>query len=119
MARGIEGNEMATPKTGPKKSANPALSGMKQRGIAGFFKPLATQAESNGSVVQSPMVATTPVSNVQTADLSAGAGSIATPKDSIMVSSPLTRTGVSQQSSLVDERNKENGTSCLMPSKTL
>jgi len=56
MARGIEGNEIATPRTAPKKTGGSTQkSGAKQQSIAGFFKRTPGPAPSSlGSQGKAP-----------------------------------------------------------------
>jgi hypothetical protein len=87
MARGIEGNEIATPRSSATK-AKPATASKssKQQSIAGFFSKRAT-------VVSSPATQ-----------------SVASVTEKVAVSSPIVATQAKRQSStLAVSRNKENG----------
>ena len=101
MARGIEGNEIATPRPAPKKTGSSSQKpGPKQQTLAGFFKrtPGTTPAKRPTPDDATP---TAPRSN---ADITPATSSL--PPAS---SSPQSRPGASQQSSVIDGRNKENG----------
>lgn len=101
MARGIEGNEIATPRPVPKKTGSSSQKpGPKQQTLAGFFKrtPAATPAKRS-----TPDTAT-PTAPRSSADITPVPSSLP-----IASSSPQSHPGASQQSSVNDGRNKENG----------
>lgn len=101
MARGIEGNEIGTQK---KKTSTPSTqtSGPKQQSIAGFF-----QKRSFAGAAPSVTPAKRPSEAGQDEDASKAPRSSAdiTPA----ASSPPTAIGLSQQSSVDQGRDKENG----------
>jgi len=107
MARGIEGNEITTPRATLKKqnSSQSSKSGPKQQSIAGFFQRRTGPASSTVTPAKRASNASEPVDASRAkADLTPG-GSTAVPASS----SPRTAPGASQQSSVVDGRDKENG----------
>jgi len=116
MARGIEGNEIATPRATLKKTASSQSSkpGPKQQSIAGFFQKRTapassaiTPAKRRSETEASPDASATPKPATDLAPASSSAGPAS--------SSPQTALGASQQSSVANERNKENG---KVPSST-
>jgi DNA mismatch repair protein MSH6 len=107
MAKAKEGNEVASGKTPAKRSNNTqSKPGPKQQSIAGFFKrgpgsaasvtPAKRASDANGS----SSAAKPPKSS---ADLTPA------PSSAVMSSSPPAAPGASQQSSVINGRNKENG----------
>jgi len=112
MARGIEGNEIATPRPPPKgktgsSSTTQSSKGGKQSSIAGFFqKRSAAQADSI-TPAKRPLDHGLPnpfKPPKSTADLTPAPSSGA-----VASSSPPAAPGPSQDSSIADGRNKENG----------
>lgn len=101
MARGIEGNEIATPRTAPKKTGGSTQkSGAKQQSIAGFFKRTPGPAPS--------LPSKTPSFNAALKESSTDA----TPVPSIshaLSSSPQPPLESSQPGPATNGRNKENG----------
>ncbi|KAK0271791.1 DNA mismatch repair protein msh6 [Friedmanniomyces endolithicus] len=123
MARGIEGNEIATPRPPPKgktgsSSAMQSSKGGKQSSIAGFFqKRSAAQADSVTPAKRSldHGLPNTLKPAKSTADLTPAPSSGA-----IASSSPPVAPSPSQDSSIADGRNKENetpGTTYSSPSR--
>ena len=107
MARGIEGNEIGTQK---KKAAPPSTqkSGQKQASIAGFFQkrpgpapPSVTPAKRQSDASETEFASKPPRSS---ADLTPAASRVIGD-----ASSPQTAPERSQQSSVDDGRDKENG----------
>ncbi len=115
MARGIEGNEMGVQKKKTGTSSTPK-PGPKQQGIAGFFQkrtgpapPSATPAKRPSDASESNTVSIPPRSSADiTPAVSSAVGD---------ASSPATAPVRSQQSSLDDGRDKENGTSITIGQK--
>ncbi|KAK5109701.1 hypothetical protein LTR62_006824 [Meristemomyces frigidus] len=109
MVRGIEGNEMSTsrPPTLKKTGSSQSAKAPKQQSIAGFFakRPSLTPAKRDGNGI-----ATNPPQS--SADITPLPSSAAIAPSS----SPHAAVGPSQ-SSAVDGRNKENGTSYSSPSR--
>nr|OQO17736.1 hypothetical protein B0A51_14358 [Rachicladosporium sp. CCFEE 5018] len=109
MPRGIEGNEIATPRVPPKKTGGPSSQkpGPKQQTLAGFFSRPAVAAKATPSAVP----AKRPVSSIAARE-PPRASSDVTPSTSSVpaTSSPQTAPGASQSSTLTDGRNKENET---------
>lgn len=107
MARGIEGNEIASQKKKTATSSTPK-PGPKQLGIAGFFQRKSDPATSSITPAKRSSDGDGKV-NVQKA---ASSSPVPTPALSNGVpasSSPFTAPRVSQQSSIDDGRDKENG----------
>ncbi|TKA76760.1 hypothetical protein B0A55_03635, partial [Friedmanniomyces simplex] len=113
MARGIEGNEIATPRAPSKSktgssSATQSSRGPKQSSIAGFFQK--RPAASSSSITPAKRALDNGQSGASkppksTADLTPAPSSGA-----IASSSPPAAPGPSQDSSVADGRNKENET---------
>ncbi|KAF2721828.1 DNA mismatch repair protein Msh6 [Polychaeton citri CBS 116435] len=109
MARGVEGNEVATPRQRlqrPAVSSN-TKSGSKQQSIAGFFKKQTV-----------PIPAITPTKRASPQPPMSNTELTPAPSSVIAPSSPLPQP--SQQSSITIGRNKENespGTSFSSPSR--
>ena len=107
MARGIEGNEISTQR---KKTSTPSTSkpGPQQRGIAAFFQKKSGPAPSSVTPVKrlsdgddTNIASKAPRSSADLTPLPSSAGPAS--------SSPQTRPAASQQSSVEDGRDKENG----------
>lgn len=109
MARGIEGNEIATPRATLKKtgSSQSAKSGPKQQSIAGFFAKRPAAGPSNVT----PAKRAGDSNGAETASKAPRSSADITPVPSSIPahSSPQTIPGASQQSSVTEGRNKENG----------
>lgn len=108
MARGIEGNEIATPRTAPKKTGGSTQkSGSKQQSIAGFFRR--TPGPAPPSIAVQPKV---PSFNTALEKLESSEN--ATPIPSSLPapsSSPYPTLDSSQSGPVTTGRNKENGKS--------
>ena len=116
MARGIEGNEIATPRATLKKSSSSQSSkaGPKQQSIAGFFQRRPESTSSTVTPAKRPSDATASADAPKSSK--AISGLTPAPSSVAASSSPQTAPGDSQQSSVVDTRDKENGNtahSCL------
>ncbi|EMC94639.1 hypothetical protein BAUCODRAFT_111690 [Baudoinia panamericana UAMH 10762] len=119
MARGIEGNEIATPRTAPKKpgSTQSSKPNPKQKGIASFFQKRPEAPRSAVTPAKKGLVSKdTPL----TSNIPRSSADITPAPSSNTVSSPPAAPGLSQQSSAGDACNKENeapGTSYSSPSR--
>jgi DNA mismatch repair protein MSH6 len=106
MARGIEGNEIATPRVAPKKTGGSTQkSGAKQQSIAGFFKRTPGPAPSSLAVHGK-------VPSFNTALKQQESNDDVTPVPSSLPaqsSSPPAALNSSQPGSMNTGRNKENG----------
>lgn len=106
MARGIEGNEIATPRTAPKKTGGSTQkSGSKQQSIAGFFKRTPGPAPSSLAVQPKVPSFNTALEKQESSDN-------ATPVPSSLPapsSSPHPTLDSSQSGPVTTGRNKENG----------
>lgn len=106
MARGIEGNEIATPRTAPKKTGGSTQkSGGKQQSIAGFFKR--TPGPAPPSAAPQAKVSTfdpVPTETQSSADATPVPSSLPAPS-----SSPQPALESSQTDPTDNGRNKENG----------
>lgn len=113
MARGVEGNEMSTPKASQKKQPTPGSQSAKnQKSILGFFQKKSTNspspAPSNAAPVETSSIKKTPTSKLATRSL-AKPLAVVTPipsSDAPDYSSPI-----KQERELIVGRNKENGQS--------
>jgi hypothetical protein len=106
MARGIEGNEIATPRTAPKKTGGSTQkSGAKQQSIAGFFKRTPGPAPSGlASQPKPPSFNTALKEPPSSADATPVPSSLPVPS-----SSPQPMLDSSQSGPTNLSRNKENG----------
>lgn len=98
MARGIEGNEMATPKSASLKKSNSIKTDKSQRSILGFFQKKSAATPSTGSAVKAELSTATPQRPL---DFTPAPSS-----DAIQPSSPLGNVTMKREK---DEKNKENG----------
>ncbi|KAI7368973.1 hypothetical protein KC336_g21058, partial [Hortaea werneckii] len=121
MARGIEGNEVNTPKaraapktkTGSSSSAKP---GPKQQGIASFFQKRAASAASNVTPAKRPSDTNGTIDSGKAPTSSADQTPV--PSSSVAASSsPPAAPGASQQTSTGGNANKENGILFSSPSR--
>ncbi|KAK1022990.1 DNA mismatch repair protein msh6, partial [Friedmanniomyces endolithicus] len=123
MARGIEGNEIATPRPPPKgktgsSSGMQSSKGGKQSSIAGFFQKRSAAQDDSVTPAKRPLghgLLNTFKPAKSTANLTPAPSSGA-----IASSSPPAAPGPSQDSSMADGRNKENetpGTTYSSPSR--
>ncbi|KAK4545544.1 hypothetical protein LTR36_002894 [Oleoguttula mirabilis] len=111
MARGIEGNEIATPRATLKKtpSSQSAKSGPKQQSIAGFFAKRPTAGPS--SVTPAKRASDTNGATIASQTPRSSADLTPAPSSGVLAnSSPQTAPGASQQRSVTGGRNKENET---------
>ena len=108
MARGIEGNEIATPRTAPKKTGGSTQkSGGKQQSIAGFFKRTPGPAPSSlAAQVKAPSFNTVLKEQESSTNSTPVPSSLPAPS-----SSPHPALDSSQPESASNGRNKENGES--------
>ena len=106
MARGIEGNEIATPRAAPKKTGGSTQkSGGKQQSIAGFFKRTPGPAPSSlGAQPKAPSFNTALREQESSTNSTPVPSSLPPPS-----SSPHPTLDSSQPESATNGRNKENG----------
>jgi hypothetical protein len=106
MARGIEGNEIATPRTAPKKTGGSTQkSGGKQQSIAGFFKRTPGPAPSSLATHAKAPSFNTALKEQESSTTSTPVPSSLPPPSS----SPHPALDSSQPESATNGRNKENG----------
>lgn len=108
MARGIEGNEIAEPKAKKPESSSIQKSGPKQQSIASFFQ----KKSGPLPIAVTPAKRASDVNDTYNASKDSRPDANVTPASSTALasSSPQTALRSSQQSSVNDERDKENGT---------
>jgi DNA mismatch repair protein MSH6 len=109
MARGIEGNEMSTPKASSQKKQPPSgsQSTKNQKSILGFFQKRPTNSPTQGSSTDTP-AKKTPISTLSKKSFTRpGLTSALTPQPSSDAPEPSSPIKEEPDSSL--ERNKENG----------
>ena len=111
MARGIEGNEIGTQRAAPKKtgSSSTPKSGPKQSGIASFFQKRPGAVPSDVTPAKRPSD-TNGANNASKAPRSSADLTPAPSSGAVASSSPPVAPDPSQQSSIADGHNKENGT---------
>jgi hypothetical protein len=107
MARGIEGNEIASQKKTAGTSGTPK-PGPKQLGIAGFFQRKSDPAASSITPAKRSLDGDNNV-NVKKAASASPAPTPALSNGAPASSSPFTAPRASQHSSVDDGRDKENG----------
>lgn len=109
MARGIEGNEIATPRAAPKKTGGSTQkSGSKQQSIAGFFKR--TPGPAPSSIASQPKP---PSFNTALKEPPSSADATPVPSSlPVQSSSPQPEPESSQPGPVNVSRNKENGELC-------
>ena len=114
MARGIEGNEIGTPRPPPKKTGSTSTQkpGPKQQSIAGFFSKKPAVATTSAPSIVTPAKRSSPSngSNNALKPPRSSADLTLAPSSVPASSSPHTAPGASQQSSVNEGLNKENGT---------
>jgi DNA mismatch repair protein MSH6 len=107
MARGIEGNEMSTPRPSQKKQpASGSQSNKNQKSILGFFQKKSTDSPSPAPFSTPTATKQTPTSALTKKSFTKVTTSTVTPtpsSDAIEPSSPIKHEDVG------DEKNKENG----------
>ncbi|QIW97836.1 hypothetical protein AMS68_003354 [Peltaster fructicola] len=112
MARGIEGNEIATPKPAKRNASNApksSQSAFKQQGIAGFFRP---KPAAEAAVTSTR----TPTASDVSGSFTSRASSVAYPAAPSSVTIPSSPIAASQ-STAGHGGNKENGTSFSSPTR--
>ncbi|KAH9822948.1 Component of the post-replicative DNA mismatch repair system (MMR) [Teratosphaeria destructans] len=125
MARGIEGNEIATPKppTLKKTGSSQSKSGPKQQSIAGFFQKRSNPPASSLSSSVTPAKRTADTNGASSTSKPPPSTADITPAPSsgaAMSSSPTAALGASQLGSVASGVGKENetpGTSFSSPSR--